>query len=117
MHNKAIIALVGAVGALNVKPAVSKDQYLSQVDAEVDAEFLEDWFWGFSQIPNDQYLSQVDAEAEAEAEWFFKAFQDLGLAIQEVFTTGDWEEAGHIIANTQKKKEEKQEPVVTPRTS
>ena len=116
MHNKAIIALVGAVGALNVKPAVSKDQYLSQVDAEADAEFLEDWFWGFSQVPDDQYLSQVDAEAEAEFD-LFKAFQDLGLAIQEVFTTGDFEEAGHIIANTQKKKEEKQEPVVTPRTS
>ena len=72
MHNKAIIALVGAVGALNVKPAVSKDQYLSQVDAEVDAEFLEDWFWGFSQIPNDQYLSQVDAETIQEED------QDLG---------------------------------------
>ena len=54
MNNKAIIALVGAVSALNVQPAVPTDQYLSQVDVEADAEF-----W----------------------EWFSKGFQDLGYAI------------------------------------
>ena len=40
MNNKAIIALVGAVSALSVQPAVPTDQYLSQVDVEADAEFF-----------------------------------------------------------------------------
>ena len=84
MNNKAIIALVGAVSALNVQPAVPTDQYLSQVDVEADAEF-----W----------------------DWFTKGLEDLGSAIEEVVTTGDFEKAGHIIANTQPKEEEKQRTV------
>ena len=84
MNNKAIIALVGAVSALNVQPAVPTDQYLSQVDVEADAEFFD---------------------------LLAKAFGDFGSAVEEVFTTGDFEKAGHIIANTQPKEEEKQRTV------
>ena len=54
MNNKAIIALVGAVSALNVQPAVPTDQYLSQVDVEADAEFFP---------------------------WLAKAFEDFGSAV------------------------------------
>ena len=50
MNNKAIIALVGAVSALSVQPAVPTDQYLSQVDVEADAEFFDLLAKGFEDL-------------------------------------------------------------------
>ena len=73
MLNKAIIALIGAVGALNLHPTVSEDQYLSQVDAETIQEEDQDLgemkhILEKKEKEWKEYVSSFEANIEAERE-------------------------------------------------
>lgn len=74
MLNKAIIALIGAVGALNLHPTASSDQYLSQVDAEAILEEEQDLgemkhLLEKKQKEWEAYVSSFEANIEAEREF------------------------------------------------
>ena len=73
MLNKAIIALIGAVGALNLYPTVSEDQHLSQVDAETIQEEDQDLgemkhILEKKEKEWKEYVSSFEANIEAERE-------------------------------------------------
>ena len=73
MLNKAIIALIGAVGALNLQPTVSEDQYLSQVDAETIQKEDQDLgemkhILEKKEKEWKEYVSSFEANIEAERE-------------------------------------------------
>ena len=73
MLNKAIIALIGAVSALNLHPTVSEDQYLSQVDAETIQEEDQDLgemkhILEKKEKEWKEYVSSFEANIEAERE-------------------------------------------------